>query len=410
MVATVCVAAAAVAACSSGGSTVRPPAPVPASPLLPAASSTACIAANGASQAYALPATGGVTGTLSIGPVPGVASGCPLTVTFATGSDATLGTGALASATRRGVLATTPTPTPIAQVELDTQSATATGLTGVTFTFPASVSPGVYPVTVTQRVLGGDSFTSVANYTLTVNANGTATLNSMNVPIGDQNVSVIVSIYPPGTVLATPTPVPTGSPTPTARPTATPVATATPVPTATPTPVPTATPTHTPTPTPTPAADCAQDPSHSTPCGTYTATGTYDGGPNAGQPASSSGTLTDHGSLQNITVQVPGFYFTGTVTVKLPNYNPGYPQTLVPADSNCASVSVVQSGTNGDTYTFSFQADGKQYDFPPSQGCGFYVEPPAYTTPGGEQDADEYFILNYGGGNGATYTSRARRP
>jgi hypothetical protein len=344
--------------------------------------------------------------------VPGVASGCPLTVTFATGSDATLGTGALASATRRSVLDTTPTPAPIAQVELDTQSTTATGLTGVTFTFPASVPPGSYPVTVTQRILGGDNFTSVANYTLTVNANGTATLNSMNVPIGDQNVSVIVSVYPPGTVLATPTPVPTASPTPTAGPTATPThaPTATPVPTATPTPVPTATPSHTPTPTPTPVADCAQDPSHTTLCGTYSAVGTYDGGPNAGQPASSSGTLTDHGSLQSFTVQLPGFYFTGTVTVKLPNYNPGYPQTIVAADSNCASVSMTQSGPDGDTYTFSFQADGKQYEFPPNEGCGFYIEPPAYNTPGGEQDADDYFVINYGYGNGSTYSSHGRRP
>ncbi len=393
--------AAAFVACSATRATLPG---TPRSASLPAALATACVNADVASETAPMPAAGGVGGSLSIGPVPQVAAGCPLTIEVATGADATLEI--VVQSASRGVAAQAdaqPTaPPPLLQIQLSTQSTTAIGLTGVTFTFPASVPPGTYPVTVTQRVLGGNDFTDVENFTLTVNANGTATLDSVNVPIGNQNVSVLLTVYPHGTVLATPTPSPTATPAATASPTAKPTATPTPLPTATPTPAPTATPTPVPTATPTPLAGCETDPSHLTVCGTYQATGTYDGGSNAGQPATSSGTLTEGANSDQVTL--PGFYFTGTVVVTLPNYDPGNPQKLVAGDANCANIDIEQSGPNGDTYTFSFQADGNQYDFPPGQGCGFYVEPAVETN----LEPDDYFILEYGYGNGSTYVVRAK--
>jgi hypothetical protein len=372
------ICAAGVTACSSNVALMRPGPVLEAS--LPAAIARGCIQTDASSQTIALPSAGGVTGTITMGSV-GAATGCPVSVTVATGADATLTakTALVSSSTRRADDATAtpaPLPTPLAQVDLSSQATSASWL-AITFTLPASVPAGRYPATVTTTVdLGeGQTYSQVMNYTLIVSPNGTAALTGINVTFG-QYSSGLLAVYPQGTVLPQPSPVPSASAS--ATPSPAPSVSASAAPTATPTTAPTATPVASATPTSPAAPDCAGTSltgySTTTPCGTFTVSGAYDGGPNAGQAVSSSGQLfaTCVGGLQCY-VEVPA-YFAGTVVVTIPNYDPGYQQIAAPAA--CPYVPQTQSGPHGDTYTLSFPLNGAQYQFSGSQTCTITAEPP----------------------------------
>jgi hypothetical protein len=380
------IGAAALAACSSDRSSVPPALPVSAAPTaaLPAAVATGCIGASAASQTTPLPAAGGVTGTVTVGAVAGAANACALAVTVATGGDATLtSTVALASARRTASTAATPLPTPLAQVELSTTTTTATWL-AVSLTVPSSVPAGTYPATITTTIdLGeGQTYTTTTNYTITVASNGTAAITGLNVTLGQYSAGLL-TIYPAGTVLPTPSAAPSPSATPTATPTAT----------ATPTSAPSATPTPTPSPSPTPttvattAADCLTV-NALTACGSYVANGSYDGPAGFYSPAPTPGVTTPQ-PLYNHSVQgdlegyvtIPYYWFAGTITITLDNYAPGQQQTPT---NNCPStLTLTQSGILGDTYTLTIPANGAQSAVGTGTGCNINIGVPNELAAGG---------------------------
>ncbi len=393
--------AAGVAACSSNVALTRPGPVLEAS--LPAAIARGCIPTSASSQTIALPPAGGLTGTITMGAV-GAATGCPVSVTVATGADATLTakTALASSSTRRAQDATAtaaPLPTPLAQVDLTSQASSASWLS-ITFTMPTSVPAGRYPATVTTTVdLGdGQTYSQVTNYTLIVAPNGTAALTGVNVTFG-QYSSGLLSVYPQGTVLPVPSPVPSASAsaTPSATASAVPTASASPAASAHPTTAPTSTPVASATPTSSAAPDCAGGVSGSssttTACGTFTISGSYDGGPNAGQPVATSAPL--YATCRNglpCSIPIPG-YFAGTVVVTIPNYDPGYQQTAAPAA--CPYVPEAQSGPQGDTYTLSFPLNGMQYQFSAPQTCTIVAEPPTNVFPDPGFDASVSFSVYY---------------
>ena len=256
------------AAC--GGSSVSP-GRAPAA--LSAARATGCITPSAAAQTTALPAAGGVTGTISIGPFATASSTC-VGVTLATGADATLTSGTtIALAARRRALAATVAPQALAQVELSNTTNVQLTWASVTLELPANAVPaGSYPATITTTVdLGdGQTTTSVANFTITVTTDGRAVVTgpslSKALAVLTADTSGVLSIYPAGTVLPTQTPVPTESETPSASPSSSASASAAPTvrPSVAPTVKPTATPSAAPTSTANPVgftADIAIEPS-----------------------------------------------------------------------------------------------------------------------------------------------------
>jgi hypothetical protein len=349
------VAAAAVSACSNDGPGVKVRPPQTAS--FPAAVATGCIAPSGQTQTVPLPSAGGLSGTITVGAFSGSSSSC-LAITVATGADATL-TGAPASAKRSVLTAASPLPSPLAQIDLNNTVSNVTWL-AVTFQLqsPAVVPAGNYPATITTTVDLGDGqvLTTVANYSLAVAANGTASIVG---PIAQLNVNTtgLLTIYPVGATLPTPTP----SQSPSASPTASASASASPSTTPAPSAAPSATPSATPSPTAMPSTgdDCVPYYFNNPPCGSYVANGYFDGGPNMGQTVL---TTPQPIYLGNPTyVDIPGQYFVGTLTITLSTYNPG-PQYL--NVSVCpSSVPIVQSGTNGEIYTLTFPADLQPQEF-----------------------------------------------
>jgi len=394
------VVATGVAACSSNSVTLRPMptiAPSAQAAVLPAAIATGCVGTSISNQTAPLPAAGGVTGTITVGPVSSTASGCALSVEVATGADASLTTSKAVSAVTdarvRRAAEASPLPSPIAQVDLSTTTTTTSWL-AVTFALPSSVPAGSYPATITTTVdLGdGQTYTTTTNYTLTVDSKGNAALHGLNVTLG-QYSNGLLSIYPQGTILPTPS---SPSPTPSAT------ATATPTPTATPTVAPTATPTPTssPTPTavPTSAVDCLNVNAIAQ-CGSYVTNGSYDGpagyySPEPTPGVSSPQPLYNHsiqGDLEGY-VTIPYYWFVGTVTITLDNYAPGQQQHPT---NNCPSTfTVTQSGTLGDTYTLTFPANGVQSALATEGVCNINIGVPNEQAAGGAYNLN----IEYPGG------------
>jgi hypothetical protein len=244
-----CVLLASFSACE-GGTSVLTRATTPAIATLPAATGTGCITPATAAQTTDLPEAGSVTGTISVGAFASASAGC-VGVTLATGADATLtlGTGAVAAIRRRAAASESVVPPALAQVEL---SNTYDGqLTWASITLqlpPGSVPAGQYPATITTTIDLGDGqiSTSVANFTVTVNSTGKAIVTGPSVAqslaVLGANTTGLLSIYPPGTVLPSPSPAPLETPTPTSS--------ASPQPSAPPSATPTGTPTSTPIPHP----------------------------------------------------------------------------------------------------------------------------------------------------------------
>lgn len=222
---------------------------------LPAATAKSCIAQSTQAQTTALPAAGGVTGTISIG-AGAESTGPCLTVAIATGSAVlaqdppAMAASARKSAAQRRTTQATGAPQPLTEISLtDTYTGNLTWIAVTLNLPPGTVPAGQYPATITSTlVIDGTTDTTVANFTVTVSANGTAIITGPN---AQQFLAVLaadttgtLAIYPPGTVLATPTPFPTAapstSPSPAASPTATP--SASPAPTVAPTASPTAAP------------------------------------------------------------------------------------------------------------------------------------------------------------------------
>jgi hypothetical protein len=360
------VGAAGMAACASNSGALGPAPTSSSVAVLPAATATGCIGASAATQTAALPAAGGVTGTVTVGPVTTTAAGCALSVEVATGADASLQVGKVTSAQVRktGAAQATPLPSPIAQVDLSTTTTSSTWL-AVTFTVPSSVPAGSYPATIATTVdLGdGQTYTTTTNYTITVSSNGTAALTGLNVTLGQYSTGLL-SIYPQGTVLPTPSPTPLASPTATPTPSASP--TATPMKSPTPTPSPSPSPSPTPTAVPTSADGCLASVYVLATCGNYISNGYYDGPAGFYSPAPTPGVSSPQ-PLYNETMQgdlrgqvtIPYYYFVGTITITLDNYATGQQQTPT---NNCPTslFALTQSGILGDTYTLTFPANGSQ--------------------------------------------------
>jgi hypothetical protein len=237
-------------ACGGGGSVNTIPVAAPAS--LPAAVANNCIAANAQAHTTALPAAGGVTGTVSLGALPAASSTC-VAVTLATGADATLAinTTTLQSSARKTLAATTVPP--LVQIDFSNATNVQLSLTSITLNVPSSVPAGSYPATITTSYDRGDGIlnTTVVNVTVTVSNSGQATIGGLSV---GQPLTVITSgkealftIYPAGTVLPSASATPTAGPTTSPTATASPMASASPSPTMSPTPFPTASPTAAPT-------------------------------------------------------------------------------------------------------------------------------------------------------------------
>jgi hypothetical protein len=246
-------AGALLAGCNGGGASAPAFSTGTASVLatLPAALATGCAYPSTQAQTTALPSAGGVSGTISLGALAQASSVC-LALTVATGADATLA----GSSVQRRTLATT-LPTPLLQVEL-TNTYTGTITWTSTTLNVGNLPAGQYPATITSTTLepgGGSVSTTVTNFTVTVDAQGVAVVSG---PLGALALSTltpgtngVLSIYPAGTVLPTPSPSP--SPTPASSPSPTPSASPSPSPTQTPSPAPTQTPSPAPTQTPSPA-------------------------------------------------------------------------------------------------------------------------------------------------------------
>jgi hypothetical protein len=410
----------ALVACGGGGSNA-PSAPVAS---LPAAVAQRCIAPAMQAQTVALPAAGGVTGTISIGPVATASNACER-VTLATGSDASLAVSATtaASVTRAEVRAAqeraqseSPVPAqPLAQVELTNAYSGNLTWASVTLQLPAgSVPAGQYPATITTTIVLGDGqiSTSVKNFTVTVNASGQAIVTGPSVAsalaVLGADTTGLLSIYPAGTVLPSPSPAPLESETPSPTPT---TSAGTPAPTTPPTTKPTATPTPTATPLPTPSATAdaqACNVSYTTPCGYAVFSGSYVGGANAGTSVSATPKPIYFTGLSPGTTIPIGEYFSGTITITLPNLYPGIEQMDDRAqfDFACPTSVAPQSGADGDTYTIAF--DGSQFGVPPypagfstaAFGCAIVIaSPDGYP-------ADQVGIYIY---QGAAYGNSLRR-
>jgi hypothetical protein len=400
------VLAAGVAACSSSPVDLKPMPTVSASAsgaFLSAAIATGCIGASKGDQTAPLPAAGGVTGTVTVGPVALTGSGCALSVEVATGADASLQSSAVSARVRRAAAEASPLPSPIAQVDLSTTTSNASWL-AVTFTMPTSVPAGSYPATITTTVdLGdGQTYTTTTNYTVTVAPNGTAALHGINVTLG-QYSNGLLSIYPQGTILPAPS---SPSPSPSASATAAPTATAPPTMAASATPTRTPTPSPTPTAVPTTAVDCLNV-NAIVQCGNYVSNGSYDGpggyySPEPTPGVSSPQPLYNHtiqGDLEG-TVYIPYYWFVGTVTVTLDNYAPG--QQQMPTNDCPSTFTLTQSGIMGDTYTMAFPANGAQSALGDVGYCSIYIDV------ANEFDSGGAYVLNIGYPGGAIVPSMRR--
>ena len=228
----------ALSACGGGATTFSPGRPAAA---LPAAIAKGCVYPSTSTTSTALPAAGGVTGSISIGAVAQASTACSAIV-VATGSDSTLSAsvGSIMSVrTRRTAMATTAETPPLLQVSLT--NAYTGSLPWLSLTLdvpPLSVPPGSYPATITAP--GEDGQLITQEYTITVGATGTVVVTppptgSVLVTLG-AGATGVLSIYPMGTTF--PTPSPSGSATPSPVPTST----ATSAPTATPSVAPTTAP------------------------------------------------------------------------------------------------------------------------------------------------------------------------
>ena len=247
-------------ACGGGGVSSTPVVTTQ-SASLPAAIATGCIAQSGAAQTATLPAAGGVSGSISLGAT--ATGGACLGVTVATGADATLSATRTTTATRRSATATAtaaPSPLPPALAQVSLTNTYTGNLTWVAMTLqlpPGTVPAGQYPATITStNDIDGTVDTSVANFTVTVSATGQAVVTGPSashvLAILAADTTGVLAIYPPGTVLPTPSQLPLTTPSPTPSASGTP--TASPSPTASPTTAPTQAPSSSPTVVPTTAA------------------------------------------------------------------------------------------------------------------------------------------------------------
>ncbi len=237
----------------------------PSSPtVLSAAVARGCVYPSTQAQTTAIPAAGGVSGTISLGAFANSSSSC-IAITVATGADATLAVNAKAvsavSSVRRADATSSPLPPPITQIELSNTSAGNVTWTTVTLQLPtASFPAGQYPATIATQSISGDGelTTSVANFTVTVSSTGQAVVKGPGLThvlgIVLSGTTGLLSIYPAQTVLPTATPTGVESASPSPSPTPTPAQSPTPVPSPTPTAAPTLTPTPRPTATPVPGA------------------------------------------------------------------------------------------------------------------------------------------------------------
>lgn len=220
------------------------------------ATNTVCVQPMTAAQTVTLPATGGVTATMSFAAFSATATGCD-EARISTGDDVELVSDAARKPQALRPDAST-VPRPIITISVgeglegNPLFGTQTIVTGAHLTVSDVNFPdGTYYATISTSstgVLSGSN--SVIVFTAT---NGVLTVAPVKLPNGGlfpviiaADTTAIISIYARGVIPPAPTPAPTATPgpTPTPNPNATPTATpiATPSPAPTPTPAPTATP------------------------------------------------------------------------------------------------------------------------------------------------------------------------
>jgi hypothetical protein len=158
----------------------------------------------------------------------------------------------------------------------------------MTLQLPGTIPPGQYPATITTTLeIDGTVDTTVANFTVTVSTSGQAIVTgpgaAQALAILAADTTGVLSIYPPGTVLPTPSQLPltTPSPSPSTSPTTSPSPTASPTVAPTPTAVPSSTATAA-------AFKIALSPSACVDAGNTGATFGYQAFPNTPLPAGSA--------------------------------------------------------------------------------------------------------------------------
>jgi hypothetical protein len=245
IVATLVVSASAVAALSAcgGGASTTPVASPTGVTTLATAMNTVCVTPSAAMQSVSLPATGGVSGTLTFGAYPAGATGCD-NVVIASGTDVVTTQSSLRSAQNVVPQAATSSSPPLLTI---TVGAAAGG--------SGPLSPFGFPTIVSglQLNVGPNITFPDGTYYATVTTSGktfiiplTAKSGVLTVSSGSDlpililaESSAVIAIYPQGVVPPTSTPSPAPSATATATASATPTAVPTSTPTASPTSMPT---------------------------------------------------------------------------------------------------------------------------------------------------------------------------
>jgi len=388
------VSAALIAGCNSGSSSSFNPTPIATATPSPQPAAQSTQALSPAGNALAIPAAGGVTGTVTFS---GSNAPSGTTVTMKSNTGAT-GNGPSPQSARRHIAAasaifsldfwfTVPSGGP--------QTITFTGIPGFQL-----ILPGTEPALTlelfddtTGKLLASDAPSSVTSS----NGSTTETFPVIPTPItfnvshvftfevvaGSTLPSPTASPQPTATPTAQPTATPTAQPTatPTAQPTATPTAqpTATPTaqPTATPTPQPTATPTVKPTASPTPQPTATPKPTASptpqptatpkptaspTPKPTATPQPTATPKPTATptpQATSASETAAVKNGANNIALPAISGNFPGTLSLTASTPPPGTTLSITDTIGVPSGAPDMSSGTGGSTI-FSLQISANQ--------------------------------------------------
>lgn len=382
----------ALSACSGSATTTLGGSPRAAE--LPAAIATGCIYPSVQTQTAQLPSAGGVSGTINIGGVAQASTTC-LTVTVATGADASASATSVESSLARRRLASTPAvPQPLLEIALTN---TYTGDLHEFFMTlqlpPGSVPAGKYPATITSTVDLGDGQvqTEFKLFTVTVSASGQAVVTGTSFAAGGGGALAVLSadttgtlaIYPIGTVLPTPEPYPTEGPSPTP----TPIPTLTVAPTATPT----ATPTPNPTPTlpfatsmPNPGSYGNPPPAYGSMIGTESFNDPYNGGicQDGQAPCDATGVPVEQQS-EGGSLELPTG-FSGSISYSV---DIGYMDLQKPVTNTCASdwtitadltgsgsITIPQNDYFGDQDTSQPQCTIIYTTLPPGASGSYYEE------------------------------------
>ena len=358
------VSAALIAGCNSGSSSSFNPTPIATATPSPQPAAQSTQALSPAGNALAIPAAGGVTGTVTFS---GSNAPSGTTVTMKSNTGAT-GNGPSPQSARRHIAAasaifsldfwfTVPSGGP--------QTITFTGIPGFQL-----ILPGTEPALTlelfddtTGKLLASDAPSSVTSS----NGSTTETFPVIPTPITFNVSHVFTFEVVAGSTLPSPTasPQPTATPTaqPTATPTAQPTATPTAQPTATPTPQPTATPTVKPTASPTPQPTATPKPTASpTPKPTATPQPTATPKPTATptpQATSASETAAVKNGANNIALPAISGNFPGTLSLTASTPPPGTTLSITDTIGVPSGAPDMSSGTGGSTI-FSLQISANQ--------------------------------------------------